>query len=1080
MSDWKDSTESRLPAKLNPPLQPKAVYRRKRLYRRIKQVLDSGAALWVQGPAGAGKTTLTSSFLQAENRPTLWYQLESVDGEPATLIRHLRTLFATVADAQVLPTFDPRLGQDPLRFAKEFFEAFFEYVPLQTVLVLDDYQDVEAAGRVDAVIAAALKVLPRDRHLIVLSRGDVPRALTRALADGRLDRLGWDELRLDDEEARHIAHLRVPRKRQIDIPVANLNRRAQGWVAGFVLMVQQAAAGGALGDPISSPTPDTVNDYFATELFGRGKGAELDLLMALSFFPRFSLQMAEAISDDPQAPKVVEDLYRRNFFLTRHESESGGIYFRLHPLFSDFLRHEAQRRLTDSTRRSLQLRAAQILAADGDTGDAVRLYQAAGEWPAAESLIIAEAPRRYQVGEFRAIQHWLAGLPAARIGSNAWLSLWRGACAAVTRSASGRADLQHAYALFRETNEQPGALLAWCMVVEGYVLEWGDMHPLDDWIAAFDDLEPVLARVPTSLGQRATFAMFSAMSYRSPWRGRCDEWARYTEEVFTQTSDPVMRAFMASQLAMFYAFSRGDFGRAAVFVTEIQGQVDHRFANPLAEIVFLVHYAAISLWNTGDVDACLEMVRKGIDVAERAGVMTMNFFLAAVGAWASITAGDYLEAESYLDRLSRTFDQGALLNRCVFHDTFAILNLRRGNLELARSQAEMSLELARRGGMPYAESACLLTNSRVYSLAGEWEEAERYRRLAAELANSMDNRFVFYHLLWFEAADRLQRDGVEAAIDPLRKALGEGRAGTFFANLWLERDTFSRLCHVALAHDLETDYVRRLIAGAGLPALDPGWANAGWPFRLRVEVLSGLRVQELTVDGYRPVSVQGRGAQLLEALVWSGGQGVSQERLADLLWPDAEGDAARRSFDTTLYRLRRAVGDERLLRLEGGRLSLDPGLAWTDAGALEAACKDLTHALQTGGAPTTVEALGRRLTEGASVMAANHPGRVGSKALDAGLRRKMERALDLVGHYWLARQNWELAVEAFESRLRLNPLAEGAYLELMRIHVGRGFPVEALSVYERCKENVKNLLGIGPGPEIENLYQRMRASAGDA
>jgi len=1074
MSHSKDGADAQLPPKLSPPLLPKGVYRRKRLYRQIKEVFAAGAALWVQGPAGAGKTTLTASFLDAERRQALWYQLDSNDGDIPSFFRHLCALLATMVDVPQLPILDPRLGQDPVRFADEFFRAYFDQMPEGAVLVLDDFQDVDGGGELDAVIGAAVRQLPPTRHLIVASREAPPKSLARVLMEGRLRCLDWEDLRLDDDEARQIASLRVPRRLRTAVPAGDLNRRAQGWVAGFVLMVQQAATGGALAESAVGPTPETVNEYFATELFERRPGRELEVLLTLSLLPRFTPAMAEALTGDADVPQLIDTLYRRNFFLTRHESEQGGISFRFHPLFREFLHHEVERHLSAEAVRELRVRAGDVLAEAGYTESAIVQYQAAQDWKRAEARVLAEAPRRYQAGELRTLQNWLSALPAERIDANPWLLLWRGASVGARSIVEGRGDLERAYRLFREAGDIDGALLAWCMVVEGYVFEWGNLHPLDAWIEALDELEPALAWAPAAIVQRATFAMFGALSYRRPQRGKVEEWARRAEDVFMDTTDPVIRALMGSQLAMFYAFSRGDLGRAAVFVDEIKGQSGERSTNPMAEIVFLVHHAVIKLWNTGDVSSSLELVREGSALAERSGVHAMDFLLAAVGAWASTVGGNFRLAEEYLEHLGRSFDSKAVVKRCMFHDSYAILNLHRGNIDLAKSQSEMSLELAHRGGMPHAESMCLLTAARTCSRRGEWEQAEAYRRLAEEIAEPMGNRFEFNHLRWFEAAECLQRDGAEAAVAPLREALGAGRAGNFFANLWLERDTFSRLCHLALVHDIEADYVRRLIGGLGLPALDPQWADDGWPFRLRIEVLAGLRVRALGTDGYERVGLHGRAGQLLEALVWSGGQGVSQERLADVLWPDAEGDAARRSFDTTLHRLRRALGDERLLILEDGRLSLHPGLTWTDAGALQAASRQLVHLVYAGGAPVTIQALQRQVIHRAAAFGGHEPTAPGLQALYAGLRREVEHGLDAAGRYWQGRSAWELSIDAFEARLQVNAVAEAAYLELMRIYSMRGLPAEALAIYHRCKENVKQWLGTAPGPEIEQLYRTVQ------
>lgn len=1060
--------------KFNPPRLPNTVYPRKRLYRQIQQTLNCGSALWVQGPIGSGKTTLVASFLHSEHRQAIWYQMDDTDGEASTFFRQMSLSLKEIGVGGMLPVFDPRLGQDPVRFAREFFQAYFAQLPAGMVLVLDDYHEVESSRVLDDILLVAMKELPDDRYLIVISRSVIPETLARPLAEGRLHFLGWEMLRLDDKEARHITHLRLPRKLRNDVPIEEFNRRTQGWVAGLVLIVQQILTGYLPSGSEPALTPETFNEYFGSGLFGQRENAALNTLMTLSYFSHFTLTMAEAITGDPKVPDLVEKLYRRGFFLTRHQPRPDVITYRLHPLFLEFLRHEAARRLSPEIQHDLSLRAAGILANAGQIDEAFRLYQSTEAWSQAEALLLAEAPQQYQRGEFDLLRNRLARLPESRIHDNAWLSLWRGASTTVVAVLKGREDLKHAYTLFRTQRDDTGALLAWCIVVEGYILEWGNLHPLDEWISAFAELEPILPQVPVALAQRATFAMFAALSYRRPYKDLVEPWAQRTEEIFVTSTDPYFRAFLTSLLAFYYAFSRGQLGRAMVFINEIKAQQETAPGNPLGDIVFLVHYSVIYTWHTGDAATGLDAVRRGIEIADTSDVHMLDFFLHSVGVWSSLLAGEYELTERYLNELGRAFNHQALLNRCVYHDSMAILNLHRGNIDLARAQSDMSLELARRGGMPYAESACLLTASRVRSLTNDWDGAAHYRQLAADIAQSMDNLFIQYHLYWFEAADALQCEGDTAAIEPLRSALEVGRSGNFFANLWLDRKMLARLCHLALRHEIEPDYVQRFIASLDLTALDPTWGYDNWPFHLRIEVLSGLHVTMLTRNGYQPVNLHGRSAQLLETLVWLGGQAIGQDQLADILWPDAEGDAARRNFDTTLHRLRRALSDEQLLLLEGGRLSLNAGLVWTDIRALEMARDDLIHAVQAGEQATRIELAQETLIENIAPLPTSAPD--GLETITSALQRKLEQALDRAGSYWQEQERWDNAVSAYEARLRLNPAGETSYLQLMRIYTAQRLPAEAMAVYQRGKSSIENSLGIAPGPEIEAEYQRLLSS----
>ena len=1071
MTKSSDALLPRRPAKLSPPRLPTSVFPRSRLYGQIGQALQDDAALWIHGPAGAGKTTLVAGYLEAENCPAVWYQIDATDAEPAAFFRHI-AMTLTASDAgKALPSFDPRIAQDPVRFAAGFFQVYFHALPPGTAVVFDDYHEVEAGGLLDAIVIAAIAELPVDRHLIFISRGAAPEASVRLRVDGRLQILGWESLRLDDAEARHIARLRKSREKSGQ--VEEINRFVQGWVAGLVLMLQQQIPGRLPAEAARGPATDTINEYFATQLFGRQKDEERGALVRLSPFADFTPEMAEAMMAGSQVRRLVQRLYRSSFFLTRHQDEEGTNYYRFHPLFLNYLRQEFATRLPAEEQTALSLRAADILAGQGMVTEAVRLYQVAEAWPQAEALLIAEAARMYQDGDFGSMRTALARLPEERVERNAWLLMWRGAAAAVGGASLGRAHLERAYALFREAEDLTGALMTWCSLVEGYIYEWGDFHPLDHWIEAFDELQPALAHAPPPLVSRATVAMFGALFNRQPFGSRMAEWAKRTEQVFLDTTEPVTRAMMASSLSFYYGFTRGQMGRASACVNGIRTGGDGGFDNPVADIIFFAHSSIVNLWSTGDVDASLAAVRRGLDRVKETGVHMMDFLLYATGAWMSIASGDYKGADWFIDGLGHAFNHEALLNRCVYHDTKAILHIHRGNVELARAESEISLELARRGGMPYAQCACLLTSSFVRGMAGEWADAERFRQQAAEIATAMDNQLVLNHQNWFEAADLLRQGRIDAAIAPLRQALKGGRTGNYFANLWLDYDTFARLCHLALTHDIEPDHVRRLVGNLGVRALEPEWARGDWPYLFRIEVLAGLQVQVLRDGRYQSLAVQGRSGELLAALVWLGGHSVSQQKLGDLLWPDADGDANRRNFDTTLHRLRRILGDDRLLTLEGGRLSLDAGLYWSDFGAIENARLALVRAQQASDDRAVAEAQAFLIDKAGALSAAGQQGGP-FEAIATMLQRDVESALARAGQYWEQRQAWEDAVQALEAWLRLNPVVESPYIQLMRVYLACGMAAEAAAAYERCRENIKQAFGIEPGNEIRLLYRQLR------
>lgn len=54
---------------------------------------------------------------------------------------------------------------------------------------------------------------------------------------------------------------------------------------------------------------------------------------------------------------------------------------------------------------------------------------------------------------------------------------------------------------------------------------------------------------------------------------------------------------------------------------------------------------------------------------------------------------------------------------------------------------------------------------------------------------------------------------------------------------------------------------------------------------------------------------------------------INGEQLMDLLWPDADGDAAHNAFRVCLHRLRKHLGRGHVIRRAGKAYSLEPGIS---------------------------------------------------------------------------------------------------------------------------------------------------------
>src|SRR2546426_8434445 len=154
-----------------PPLRPHVVIR-PRLIERLNEGLHRKLIL-ISAPAGFGKTTLVSEWVEGIERPTAWLSLDEGENDPTRfltyLVAALQTIAATIGEGVLGVLQSPQ--PPPIESLLTALLNEITTIRDQFILVLDDYHVIDAKP-VDQALTYLVEHLPPQMHLVIATRED--------------------------------------------------------------------------------------------------------------------------------------------------------------------------------------------------------------------------------------------------------------------------------------------------------------------------------------------------------------------------------------------------------------------------------------------------------------------------------------------------------------------------------------------------------------------------------------------------------------------------------------------------------------------------------------------------------------------------------------------------------------------------------------------------------------------------------------------------------------------------------------------------------------------------------------------
>ena len=1041
--------------------------------KRLFSLLDDSrkrSVVWVSGPAGSGKTTFVSSYLDERKLPCLWYQADEGDADIASFFYYLCLAARKAAprNRKPLPFLTTEYLHGVFIFARRYFENLYSRLKPPYTLVFDNYQDVPAGSRFHEIMVEALTSIPDGVTVILISRSEPGPAFARLRTLNAMSFIGWQDLKFSLDEARKLSL--AGKNRLPDAVMAQLYRFTEGWAAGIVLMLEQLRTTAPDRMSVDNFTREEIFHYFAGEIFEKADHETQQFLLMSACLPTMTVPVVQELTGNESSHTILAELSRNHFFTDRRLSTDA--VYQYHPLFREFLLFRADRVLSAETRTELRIKAALLLEKSGQAEQAADLLCAVGAWHELARLVNSWAQPLISQGRTQTLEGWLSGFPEDYRESDPWLKYWTGACRLPFNPAESQRHFETAYELFSAVNDPAGLFLSWSGVMEAILMGWGEFVQADRWIGMLDDLLQRHPQFPSpEIDARVTTSMLFALTLRQPHHRHIRTWADRARAIAQKSTNIRLKSFISVYLELYYLWI-GDHAGAEFVIKGVRESAATPAASPLAQILSRIVEAVYQV-RVGNHDLCRKAVVKGLELASETGIVIWNSQLYSQGAINALSEGKPSEAAEYLKKMEPSFVESRRIDACMYRYNSAWEALVRRDLSRARHQVEEALRLALEAGTPFHEGITRIALAQVLHEQGEDEAAMPQLSQALRVAVRMKSRILEFMYFLSQAQIALDRGEDSKVLAPLAHAMTLGRTEGYTNFYWWRSDVMSRLCSRALDAGLETGYVHDLIRKRSLLPPDP--ASDSWPWPLRVHTLGRF---ELVSNG-KPMLFSGKVQQkplvLLKALVALGGKDVAEEQFADILWPEADGDLAHKSFEMTVQRLRRLIKSDDIVQLQERRLSLDLSRCWVDVRELEGLIETVDRAWKNGG-PSHDAGLALRLSDKALGLYrghflpndSSHPWALSSRER---LRSKLLRTILRAGVHWEQHREWQKAVEIFQKGIEVDGLAEEFYQHLMVCYQELGQRAEAVSTYNRCRILLLSSLGIPPSRKTEDLYQ---------
>ena len=1045
------------------------VVRRPRLNSHIDAAVGGKGTL-IAAPAGYGKTTLAVDWLETSDFATVWLSLDGWDDDLPAFTRALGAAISQRFDIDV-PLGDERFWQ-PRTVAAVLINTIAaqdDYV----VLVLDDVHAVESSEEIMAALGYVLERAPENLHVVMTSRTRPPvPSLSRLIARREVATIGAADLAFTPREVREL--LGTLGRPVSEDEAETLFERTEGWAAAIILgagtadvqprraEVDGEIAAGGIGSIAGPNVGLSLADYVQGEALATVPEDLRKFLRKVSLLPIWTPALCNDVTGRRDSERLLKEAASRVLFLTQHTDEPP--MYRCHQLMRSLLmqqfRTEDPAGFVETGRES-----ADALARFGMLNEAVELLFDLEEWNEAAERLEEIGPRLVQQGQARALAEWIDRLPRDARARRPGLQVWR------ARASFKLKEFDEALRLVddvvrRLRDDGDSRAIVQALFVRGETQRLKGYN--DEALATFGEARALLESSADDDLQLAGDVLRN-IGVTHTLNGDLDVAIDELEEarrLLEQVGDLQGIGNTCGTLAQCYSM-RGEPLQALGALQRAQSAFER--AGNSFDLGMTLNNTGMVYYEIGEYEQALQVYERGVRLVRGTGEASAEAFMMAGIAETHRAMGrldESLAAYQEVRPLAENLQIPYLMIEVTEGLALTRLGLGQGEeaIQLAKSVAPKPADAPAR----IAQHA--LVDAQIALERGDAAPALKSLDIAWKQFEIADNRhhmaiaaFLRGRALFASHQPRRAMSEIER-VSRLTEKLGYRRFLRPFAAGAKEMIDYALVRHVAdgLLSGLTDEHP----AGAqgvadDAPAVDPGMLPAVRAFAFgRGSVLVGERqVSDLEWRSEK--------SKEMFFFLLSRQEPVSKDEIFAALWPDLPESKCNSNFHSSLYRLRRAIYHECVIREAGGAYAVNPkGVFLSDLDAFNRSM------LEAEGASDELRA--DKLEAAVALYKGAFLASTYSEWAEP-IRRELEdryiEALNELASTRLKSGAFEEALALFKSLESIDAYSEAAAYGVMRCQISLNDGASAMRHYRRFRQLLRDELEEEPSERLVELYR---------